>query len=365
MNVLKVLVTIFLCFLLFISLSVFGVMFMLQNTVFNVNFVISQTDRIDISDLAREIAEEYVDEDIPEEAEFIKEIIYDVIADEEQWIREQLEYAIRTGYDFLLEKSEKLEIIIPTESIVADVKESLWDTLNERQSEWLPEIVDVFLLPYISEHLDEYADSIPTQYIPSFIIGEAEELLLDFLGAYLQDISDEIMNEEFTSEITGLLEALIRPYYDYYYDEFIEEIPSEIIINEDEIPDEVMDGILEARKYLGYFRTGFWGLIGFMVLLVAGVILIHRNVKAPSLSLGITTAFYGAITFIGVLVARSINPMQYVSDSSEIPASVETLIHDIPRDIMAPLQWFSLGILIIGVALIVLSILYRPRAVED
>jgi hypothetical protein len=365
MNILKVLVTIFLCFLLFVSLSVFGVMFMLQNTIFNADFVISQTDRVDISDLAREIVEEYIDEDIPEEAEFIKDIIYDVIAEEEPWIREQLEYAVRTGYDFLQEKTEKLEIIIPMEGIIADIKESLWDTLKERQSEWLPEIVDVFLVPYVSEHLDEYADSIPNQYIPSFVIDAAEELLFDYLEDYLQDVSDEIMNEGSMSEITGLLEALVKPYYDYYYDEFIEEIPSEIIINEDEITDDVMDGLLEARKYLGYFQAGFWGLIGFMVVLVAGVILIHRNVKTPSLSLGITTAFYGALTFIGVLIARSINPMQYIPDSSEIPASLETLIHDIPRDIMAPLQWFSLGILIIGVALIVLSILYRSRVVED
>ena len=251
------------------------------------------------------------------------------------------------------------------EGIIADVKESLWDTLKERQSEWLPEIVSVFLVPYVSEHIDEYADSIPTKYIPSFVVNAAEGILFDYLEDYLLDVSDEIINEDFPSGITGLLEALVKPYYDYYYDDFVKEIPSTIIINEDEISADVMEALLEARKYHGYFRAAFWGLIGFMVVLVAGIILIHRNVKVPSLALGITTAFYGALSFISVLVVRSLDTMQYTPDISEIPASVEPLIHDISRDVMAPLQWFSLGMLIVGIALIVLSILYRSRVVDD
>ena len=48
----------------------------------------------------------------------------------------------------------------------------------------------------------------------------------------------------------------------------------------------------------------------------------------------------------------------------EIPASLQTWISGLATDLLAPLQTFSLGLLIAGVVLIVVSIVYKSRAAE-
>ena len=88
-----------LSFLLFLSLSVFGMAFMLNSTLLNPDFVAAQVDRIDVSALVQEIAEEQVGGQLSEEMSFLKEAIYGVIDDQKPLLKEQLNSAIYTGYD--------------------------------------------------------------------------------------------------------------------------------------------------------------------------------------------------------------------------------------------------------------------------
>ena len=60
-------------FLLFLSLFIFGIAFMLNSTLLNPGFIASEVDKIDVSALVRELTEEQIGKQLPEEASFIKE----------------------------------------------------------------------------------------------------------------------------------------------------------------------------------------------------------------------------------------------------------------------------------------------------
>ncbi len=362
MNFLKGLGTFILSFLLFLSLTVFSIAFLLQSTVLNPDFVVDQIDRIDVSDLAHDFAEEMVTEDLPDEALFLQDAIFEVIDDQEPWLKEQLRYATYTAYDFLLGKSDTLEITIRLDSVKEELRESIWESLNEQLSTWLPDIIQHELSPYIEENFDEYIQLIPEEYVPLGITELPEEQLLGFLDIYLQEIEQQITEQGLMPEVTGLLEVLLKPYYDDYFDEFLEMVPSEIVWDEENIPSDVMDQLLIAREYIGYFQAGYSWLIVFMVLLAAGIFLINWNVKVAARALGIDLIVFGVIDLIGVIIARLYNPIEYIPD---FPSSLETMVTGLYNDVLSIMMWFSIGVLIVGIALLVASFFFKRKASED
>ena len=299
MNVLKGFGLGILSFLLFLSLSVFGIAFMLNSTLLNPDFVASEVDKIDVSALVIEMAEEQIGEQLPEEAFFLKEALYGIISDQEPWLKEQLNAAIYTGYDFFLGKSERLDMIISLEPLKENLRDSLWQTFKEN-------------LP---------------------------------------------------PELSVLPEDQLKPYFDQYYQEFAGQIPSEFAFDESSIPPEVMEQMILARQYIDYFQTYYYVLIGFMVLLVLGIILINRSVRGTTRSLGIALLIYGALEFAGVYVARNFMPTSL--PLPDIPSSLQMWLMGLFGDLLAPLQMFSLGVLIGGVVLLVVSFVYKPRIAED
>ena len=121
--------------LLFLSLSVLGLALMLNNTILNPDFVVSELDKLDISSLAKDMISAQIPlEQIPLEREFITEILDDIIAEYEPWIKEQLSTVTYASYDYLLGKSQSLNVTISLEP----VKESLRDNLKEAILPTLP-----------------------------------------------------------------------------------------------------------------------------------------------------------------------------------------------------------------------------------
>jgi len=362
MNFLRGLGTFLLSFLLFLSLTVFGIAFLLHGTLLNPDFVAAQVDRIDVSELAHDFTEEKIIGELPDEAHFIQDAIYDVIDDQEPWLKEQLRYAIYTAYDFFLGKSDTLEIAIELEGLKEGLRESIWESMNEQLSTWLPDIVSHELRPYLDEHLQDYAAEIPEEYLPPEIVGLPEEQLQQYLDQYLQEIDEQIINEGLMPQVSGLLESLVKPYFDQYYNEFVEEIPSEIVVDDEVIPADVMEQLLMARKYIGYFQAGYYGLIAFMVLLAAGIFLINWNIKVAARTLGIDLIVFGVLDIAGVIAARLINPLEYIPD---FPSSLETMLTGLYNDVLSIMLWFSIGVLIVGIALLVVSIVVKSKSTEE
>jgi hypothetical protein len=361
MTPLKGLGTAILSFLLFLSLTVFGIAFTINSTILNPDFVVEQIDKIDVSDLAREYAEEEIVDQVPDEVDFLVDVIYDVIDEQEPWLKEQINTGIYASYDYLLGETDVLDIYIPLDEKKDDLRDSLWNAFIERIPRWLPDLVDSELGSYLSEYIDDFAAEIPKEYLPPEIADAPPEQLRAYLNNYLQDIAEEV-SQNYMPEITGLLESVVRPYFDEYYDEIMEQFPSALEVNRNNIDDEVWEDLELARKYIGYFKTGYYLLIVFMVLLVVGIFLINRNVRDSTRSLGISLLIYGVLEFAGIYIARHFLPTDLsfmFPETFGIPDSLQTWLSGFYIDLLAPLQMLSIIVMVIAVALIVVSIVYR------
>ena len=139
-------------------------------------------------------------------------------------------------------------------------------------------------------------------------------------------------------------------------------VPSEIVYDEDTIPADVMEQLLAVREYIGYFQAGYYWLSAFMVLLAAGIFLINWNIKVAARALGIDLIVFGVLDIAGVIAARLINPLEYIPD---FPSSLETMLTGLYNDVLSIMLWFSIGVLIVGIALLVASFFFKRRASED
>ncbi len=280
--------------LLFLSLSIFGLALMLNNTIVNPNLVVSELNKIDVSSLARDMISAQIPlEQIPLEGEFITEILDDTIADLEPWIREQVSTVTYSSYDYLLGKSQSLSVIISLEP----AKESLRENLREALFQSLP------------------------------------------------------------PELQGLPQAEIERYFDEFYGPISEQIPSTFEINESLLPSDVLTTLEQARQGIGYFQVGYRALIGFMVLLTLGIVLLNRQVRASTRSLGSIFLSYGVIEYAGIWATKYFATPQFLQLG--IPPSLQAWIPQLLSDFLAPLEMFSLGLLIGGGVLLIVSFVYR------
>jgi len=324
MKFLKGLVLSLLGTLLFFSLSIFGFALTLNNTILNPDFVVSELDRLDLSSLTTELrisekvsplATELLSEQIPPQLqgvieavlgeEFIAEVLDNTldntIADLEPWIKEQMSAAVYSGYDYLMGRSQDLSLVIPTEPVI----ESLRDNLGEAVLQSLP------------------------------------------------------------PELKGLSPAIIEPLVDVFFGQLSEKVPPTIDVSERLLSPEVLAQLEQVREGIGYFQLGYKALIGFILLLILGIILINHQVRGATRGLGTTFLTYGALNYAAVFVGKHFDVTQFFDVTQlplpEIPPSLQTWLSQLVGDFLAPLEIFSLGLLAGGVALIIVSFVYKPR----
>lgn len=293
-------------FLKGLVLSLLSLLLFLSLTVFGIAFTLNSTilnpDFV-ISEVDKidvsVLVREQIGVQLPQEAQFMEEAIYGVISDQEPWLKEQLSITIRSGYDYFLGRSEELSLIISLEPLKESLRDSLWQTFQQ---------------------------SIPPEF-------------------------------------AGLPPAQVEQYFNEYYQDFSGQIPSEFALDESSLPPEAMEPIRQARQYIGYFQTGYMVLIGFMVLLVLGIILIKRNVRSITRGLGITLLAYGALEYAGIFAAKYLAPARL--PLPDIPPALEAWLLGLFGDLLAPLEMFSLGLLVGGVVLLIVSFVYQPRVVAE
>ena len=160
MNFLKGLAISLLALILLFSLSIFGDMLMLRQTLLNPEFVTSQVNRLDISLLA----EELLTEQVPIEEELVVEVINNTVSDLEPWVKEQANTFIYSGYDYLMGRSQNLRLSISLEpvkdSLKDNLKEKLLQSLPPELTEATPGLIELF----IDEAYQEIAKDIPETY---------------------------------------------------------------------------------------------------------------------------------------------------------------------------------------------------------
>ncbi len=131
-----------------------------------------------------------------------------------------------------------------------------------------------------------------------------------------------------------------------------------------DIEQSIVDKLDPVRPYIRIFRMAFWGLTILLLLIIGGIILIHRSVRGAARDLGITFTTYGAMLFAGVFILRSIvgNPdffRQYIE--SDMPAFLDDVIPNIVNILTQPLFTFTLICLTLGIILLVVSFVYPKK----
>ena len=279
----------FLGFLLFVSLSVFGLTFAINRTLLNPDFVISQLDRLEVSSLV----EEMLIEQIPEGMEFMAEYVDDMVADLEPWLREQVSTIVYASYDYLLGRSESLSLVIDTGPMKESLRDSAWQ---------------------------------------AFLASPPPEL-------------------------QGVPPALVEPYFDEYYGEFSEQIPPTIEINQSVIGPEIMARLEQMRRYIGYLQLAYRISIGAMIAIIVGLVFLHREVRGATRSIGIPCLTCGISTYISTVVIKYFIGRQMATVG--LPAQLQDWLPRFLSDVLAPLQMFGIVLMVVGTALLIVSLAYK------
>jgi len=288
----------FLSFLLFVSLSGFGFAFTFGRTVLNPDFVVSRLDSLEVAPLMEELLKDQVPEEVMSvvPAELVDEVLDDILTDLEPWLREQVGEAVYTGYDYLLGRSQSLVLVID----VAPVKEQVRDGLRQA--------------------------------------------LLVSPPAGLEMIPP----------------AQLEQMFDAFYQQIEEQIPSTLEINEstlNEMDPSIMPALAQARQYIGYFRIIYWALIIATALFIMGIILLNRRVRGATRWIGIPCLISGIVTYVATFVIK-----RFAGEALSgigLPPELRSWLPGLLNDSLAPLGTYGIVLMVVGVALLIVSFVYK------
>lgn len=292
-------------FLLFLSLSLFGLAFALNSTLLKADFVAGEVDKLDVAGLAKDIIEQQVQ--FPAEWQAVKPAIYTIIAAEEPWLKQQARAAINSGYDYFLSKSDHLRLSIPLEELKTRIKDKVKPVLKQ------------FFL----------------QSLPAQLAGATQ----------------------------AQIDQYYEQYFNQYWQQFDSQIPSNLDISESMLPPDTLRQLGEVRQYISYYQLGYKLLIAFMLLLVMGIVLINPHLKGATRELGTVLLSYGAFEYAGIFLAKYFLP-GFLSAPAGIPPTLWTWLNGLINDVMSPLGVFSLGCVAGGVVLLVVSFVVKSPAAE-
>lgn len=394
MKFLKNLTLSLLSLLLFLSLSSFGLAFMLNKTLLNPDFVTSELDRLDMSSLAKElISQPGSSGDVSAK---VMASLVGAAPKIEPLVKKQLDTAIHSTYDYLLGKKQNPELVLTLKktllssefitsladeldiaslagvylrqqlksSIPADLGSLVGGTIDAQLDNALTE-----LKPWLKEQVAVAADP-----VVNYLLGETQRLNivipLEPLKVTLKDNLRAAFLKSPPPELSGTPPAALGLLFDATWPTISQQIPATLVIDEkmlgSKVPNQIAgaltgaeDGLRQARQYVNYFQLAYKALIVLMLLLILGIILLNRSVRDTTRSLGITFLTYGAFEYGGILVARYFGGKQF--SMAGIPASLQAWLPRFLDNLMSPLEMFSIGVLIGGLGLIIVSFVFKSR----
>ena len=388
MKFLKGLALSLLSFLLFLSLTVFGLALMLNNTILNPDFIATELDNLDVSSLTEEVLSEQVATgNFPEE---LGTAIVNTVTDLEPAVKEQVSAATHSIYDYLLGRKESLDLALTLKQTILspDFFDSLVDELDisSLAEEYLTEQLTQDIPKEMEYLVDEYLDDAITAIEPwvkqqisaaadpvsDYLLGESRSLnvviSLEPVAEILEDTLKEAFLESPPEELAHLPQSTLEQSFDEHFGELAAVIPSAFELNESvfgtELPAQIAEALAEgedaleqAKPIIGYLRLGFRLLIGFIVLLILGIIFIDRQVKTTTRILGIIFVICGVLQLAGTFIGKHFATTQIVP--TDIPVQLQSWLPQLFSDSLSPLMIFSIVILVIGVALITVSFVYQ------
>jgi len=214
------------------------------------------------------------------------------------------------------------------------------------------------LEPWIKEQIHT---SIYSGY--GYLLGKRQSLNLEIPLAPLKDSMKNNLREAILQspppELTGAPSTAIELYINEAQQAVDEMIPPRFELNESSLSPEVLSQLTEVKQAIGYVQLTYKVLIALILLLILGIVLLKREVRGTTRELGIIYTTYGAFEYLGIIIIKRLAGAQL--PQLGIPLPLQDWLPQFLRGVLLPLEIFSLSLLIAGVALIVVSFVYKPR----
>lgn len=396
MKIIKGLALSLLGFLLFLSLTTFGLAFMVNSTVLNPRFVSSEINKLDMA----QVAQEAINIDTAARPNYPRPAIetaqLNSIRAIEPDVKAELGVAIDSIYAYLLGKTPDFDMaqtvrksLLSTDFALAvvdkaDIVPLLADYINEHIyytwgitseiSDYIYKSLDKLITdnkPWLKQQVALNADPI-LDYLAGISQSFNVTISLNPLKANMENTLRQAFLQSPPPELAGLSQIELEQYFTQFYQNFSSQIPTTINITQKLVEryrptsqvalNEFERVLAEIKVYVGYFQLGYKLLIAFTILLILGIILIHHEVRGATRGLGITFLTYGAFEYAGILVAKYFyNSQMPKIMSPDIPPTIQAWIAQVSNDLLSPLATLSLVLLIIGVILIVVSFIFKPQ----
>ncbi len=374
MSTLKTIAIVFISLFLSLSLSVFGFWFSIKMTALNASYI---TARLDNLSLATLVVEAEFNEVIEGNPEMVK-LIESVIIENEVELKQRTAEAIHTVYDYLNGRSQSLDLALILKDTILEPGFTIsiieQADLTPLTRELITDMMSEVELPYglsIEPHLDDIAQQIepglkeqaaiaipPPVY--DYILGQGQNTGTVISLEPAEESLKNSLKQDFVAspppEFAGLSQIELEEVFDGIFSEIADDINPTIDIGAELAGSDIQSDVAgsladtgeafgESRRYIGYFNLGYGLLIGFIVLLVAGIILIYRQVKDATRTLGDIFLGYGFFNLIAVFVARGITSSQ-LAKLDDIPLSLQTWLTQLTTSSLTPLLILAIVLLV-------------------
>jgi hypothetical protein len=231
--------------------------------------------------------------------------------------------------------------------------------------------LSVLILPNVEEFMGEAVNDTITDLEPwmkqqarevtystyDYLEGRSQSWSLVISLEPVQESLRDNLRETLLLSPPPKLAKLSPPQIEGYIDKFYQLIPSTFELDEASISPQVMAQLEQMKQAISYLHTIYYALIGFILLLILGIVLINRKVRSSTRWLGATFLSCGILIYVSILLTKYVIGTQL--NQPEIPVYFQTWIPQLLDNTLAPLEIYSLGPLAVGVALLVVSFIYK------
>ena len=122
-----------------------------------------------------------------------------------------------------------------------------------------------------------------------------------------------------------------------------------------------MDALSTARTVVDYFQTYYPWMIVLILVLAALIFVANMNIRATARALGTNLCIFGGLDLIGIIVVKVISPFHFLVDVFDIPSTLSNWMEGAANDVTSVALPLAIGLLVVGVALLVVSFIIKPR----
>jgi hypothetical protein len=262
--------------------------------------------------------------------------------------------------------------ILNADFVTAELKKlDVYSTVLEQAKTMLPgqQYIDAETMNELVQELkpwfEEQADKII--YGGYAYLKEDRELnvviTLDQVRALVKEKVREAATSSLPAELQGASQSQIDAYMSQIYAGIDGVIPASFVLNEAAAGSQAMAQLEQVKQIIGYIDTAYKILIAAAILLVLLIALMHWWQPKPiTRSIGITFVVVGAVCILGPLLDYLIvQLLNQIMGSSGAMSEFQSKLPQLAADITAPLRTYGIGFLISGIALTVISFLFRSK----